>query len=122
MFISVPASAGWRQQRQRRMHTKSPWTHLHAIDHGGPVTEDKALEVKLLLQDTDEEFAVLACLCLVDLVVGAPWVTCQQVSCAASSCLHNTSGTGLDTLGEWPAVDFVERAVVDVGAVDLAGL
>lgn len=99
-------------------------TSLDAVDKGRPITEDETLEVKFLLEYTVEHFAVLAGLRLIDLVVGAPGASRMRdmMSERTTRRLHNGADTGPDSLGEWPAVNLVHGAVVDIGAVDLGRL
>lgn len=97
-------------------------THLHPINCCGPVAEDEALEVELLLEHAIYKLAVLACLGLVDLVVGAPRKARDQSICATvtvTSRSHNTAHPSPYGLGKWPCVDLVECAVIYIGAVYL---
>jgi hypothetical protein len=107
----LPAACGWPVRA--RLHGRAAGhLEVHAGVDGGrsgvgaaPVGNDKALEAKFLLQNAGEKIRILSAVDAVQLVVGG----------------HHGPDAGLLHAGlEGGEIDFVQRALVDIGVDAMA--
>lgn len=64
-----------------------------------PIKQDKTVKVQLALEDAIHELAVFAAVGVVDAVVGA----------------HHRGDSSVNTVHEWPQIEFMQRFVVYIG-------